>query len=82
MRGTSKEIAQIINQNPFLKDAAIDHSKLHITFLSDAPPKTAFEQLQPLAAKPERLCIIGWAIYLYCPNGSGDTKLSDAAIEK
>jgi uncharacterized protein (DUF1697 family) len=79
---TSKEIAEIIERNPFLKDAAIDHSKLHVTFLSDAPPKAAIEQLQPLAAKPEQLRIVGREIYLYCPNGYGRTKLSNTTIER
>ena len=79
---TSKEIEGIIKRNPFLKDTAIDHSKLHITFLSNAPPKASLEQLLPLAAKPEQLRIIGREIYLYCPHGYGRTKLSNTAIEK
>ena len=79
---TAKELEEIIKDNPFLKETAIDHSKLHITFLSDAAPKTALEALQPLAAKTERFRIIGRQIYLYCPNGYGRTKLSNTAIER
>jgi uncharacterized protein (DUF1697 family) len=79
---TSKEMEETIKRNPFLKAPAIDHSKLHVTFLSDAPPKTALEQLQSLAVKPEQFHIIGRDIYLYCPNGYGRTKLSNTAIEK
>jgi uncharacterized protein (DUF1697 family) len=79
---TSGEMAEIIKRNPFLKVPALDHSKLHVTFLSEASPKNALEQLQPLAVKPEQFRIIGCEIYLYCPNGYGNTKLSNTAIEK
>ena len=79
---TSKKVAVIIKQNPFLKSPNIDHSKLHVTFLSEDPPETALEQLQPLAVKPEQFRIMGREIYLYCPNGYGNTRLSNTAIEK
>ena len=79
---TSKELGEIVKRNPFLNDAAIDRSKLHVTFLSDIPPKTALEQLQPLAVPSEQLRVIGKEIYLYCPDGYGKTKLSNVAIEK
>jgi uncharacterized protein (DUF1697 family) len=79
---TSKEMQETIQRNPFLKIPSIDHSKLHVTFLSDMAPKTALEQLQPLVIKPEQFHITGRDIYLYCPNGYGRTKLSNSAIEK
>src|SRR6266571_4576564 len=56
---TAKELEEIIKDNPFLKETAIDHSKLHITFLSDAAPEMAIEALQPLAVKPEQFRVIG-----------------------
>jgi uncharacterized protein (DUF1697 family) len=79
---TLKEMEKVIKNNPFPKDPAIDHSRLHVTFLSGDPPKTALEQLQPLAATLEQFRIIDREIYLHCPNGYGNTKLSNAAIEK
>jgi uncharacterized protein (DUF1697 family) len=79
---TAKELQEIIRRNPFLTDTAIDHSKLHITFLADVAPKMALEELQPLAAKPEQFRVIGRQIYLYCPNGYGRTRLSNTAIER
>ena len=79
---TAKELEKIIQRNPFLKVPAIDHSKLHVTFLSDDSPQTALEQLQPLAKPPEQFHVLGREIYLYCPNGYGNTKLSNTAIEK
>jgi uncharacterized protein (DUF1697 family) len=79
---TSKEMAQIVSDNPLVKEKGIDHSKLHVTFLSDAPPKTAVKVLEPLATGRERFRILNREIYLYCPDGYGNTKLSNNAIEK
>jgi uncharacterized protein (DUF1697 family) len=79
---TSKEIAQTVNDNPLVKEKGIDHSKLHVTFLSDAPPKTAVKALEPLATGRERFRILNREISLYCPDGYGRTKLSNTAIEK
>jgi len=79
---TAKELEETIKRNPFLTDTAIDHSKLHVTFLSDAAPAPAVEVLQTLVMKPEQIRVIGRQIYLYCPNGYGQTKLSNTAIEK
>ena len=79
---TSQEMRDIVKRNPFLADPAIDHSKLHVTFLSAAAPGTATTVLQPLAEKPEQFRIRSREIYLYCPNGYGRTRLANAAIEK
>ena len=73
---------QIIKRNPFPKDPAIDHAKLHVTFLADAAPKAAADILQPLAAGPEQIRVLGREIYLYCPLGYGTSKISNNAIEK
>ena len=78
----SREIEQIVRNNPLVKEKGIDHSKLHVTFLSDAPPKTAVKVLAPLATGRERVRIFNHEIYLYCPDGYGRTKLSNTAIEK
>ena len=55
---------------------------MHITFLSDAPPKTAVKILEPLATGRERFRVLNREIYVYCPDGYGNTKLSNNAIEK
>jgi uncharacterized protein (DUF1697 family) len=38
--------------------------------------------LKPLAAKSEQFFISGREIYLYCPEGYGNTKFSNSAVEK
>ena len=78
---TAGELNEIMESNPFLEDQAIDRSKLHVTFLSK-PARAPANSLDALVVKPERLHIKGRAIYLYCPNGYGRTKLSNNALEK
>ena len=79
---SSKEMMEIVKLNPFVKDKSIDQSKLHVTFLSDDPPGNALELLKPLAVGAEQVRIVGRAVYLYCPNGYGNTKLNNTAIER
>jgi uncharacterized protein (DUF1697 family) len=79
---SSKELQEIVKRNPFVKDATIDPAKLHVTFLSDDPPRNALELLQPLAVGAEQVRLVSRAVYLYCPNGYGNTKLNNTAIEK
>ena len=79
---TSKELAQIVRANPLLRVKGIDVSKLHVTFLSDAPPKTATKVLEDLATIRERFRILNREIYLYCPDGYGNSKLTNNTIEK
>src|SRR4051812_14026598 len=79
---TAKEMKQIVKENPFLKDKAIDESKLHVTFLSDIPKGPTVEKLKALQPMGNAFQTVGSQIYLYCPNGYGRTKLSNNAIEK
>ena len=78
----SKELAQIVRDNPLLRVKGIDVSKLHVTFLSDPPPKTAAGVLEDLATIRERFRILNREIYLYCPDGYGNSKLTNNTIEK
>lgn len=79
---SATEMAKIVLANPFLKERGIDPSKLHATFLSDFPVKASLPRIDLLGGAPDRFRIIGREIYLHCPNGYGQTKLSNNAIEK
>src|SRR3989442_14204099 len=72
----------IANDNPFLTDRGIDHSKLHITFLSELPAKAVLGRPNALNAVPDQFRIKGREVYLYCPNGYGRSKLSNESFEK
>jgi uncharacterized protein (DUF1697 family) len=79
---TSGDMKKIVNNNPFLKENGIDHSKLHVTFLSEPPAVTALKKLDALAPLPDRFHVEGREVYLRCPNGYGRTKLSNTAFER
>jgi uncharacterized protein (DUF1697 family) len=79
---TSREMRDLIEGNPFLKESGVDQSKLYVTFLLEAAPKSALKNLERLSSEPDRFYIGRKEIYLYCPGGYGRTKLSNAAFEK
>ena len=79
---TSDEIGQIAGDNPFLNERGLDHSKLHVTFLSALPARDAKERIDALNRRPDQFRVGGRVFYLYCPNGYGRSKLSNNALEK
>lgn len=79
---TSDEIGEIIRNNPLVKEKGIDASKLHVTFLSCAPQKSALTTLDAFAADPDQFRCSVAAIYLHCPNGYHQTKLGNNVLGK
>ncbi len=79
---TADELQRIAKTNPFLKKGKTDITKLHVTLLSGEPNKAALKQLETIATGDDAFVIAGKEIYLYCPNGYGRTKLSNAFFEK
>lgn len=79
---TTAELGEVLKQNPFAKVAGSEENKLYVTFLSEPAPKGAEALLKPLAAKTEQFQVCGREIYLHCPDGYGNTKFSNNAIEK
>lgn len=79
---TPAEMRAIITHNPFLKRRGIETTKLHVTFLAEAPGKAVRDALSRIAGGDDEYRLVGKNIYLYCPNGYGRMKLSNNALEK
>ena len=79
---TSGEMKKIVSDNPFSKEKEVDRSKLHVTFLSEPPASAALVKLDALKGSPDEFRVKDREVYLYCPNGYGRTKLSNASFEK
>jgi len=79
---TAVELGKVLVENPFLSRKEIDTTRLHVTFLQDAPAKSAVESLGKVRAGVDRFRWVGKEIYLHCPDGYGRTKLSNSVIEK
>lgn len=79
---TAAEMGRVIAGNPFLKERGVDLARLYVTFLPEEPGKGGPERLGTLKAGTDRFCCVSREIYLHCPNGYGNSKLSNNAIEK
>jgi uncharacterized protein (DUF1697 family) len=78
---TIDKLKKIIENNPFSKDATKDAAFMHVTFLSSKPKVYAPDVIEAKKANNEEIVFSEEAIYLYCPNGYGKTKLSNNFIE-
>jgi uncharacterized protein (DUF1697 family) len=79
---SAAELDRIIAGNPFLKQQAIDHAKLHVTFLDRPTPRDAAKKLAAIDVGDDRFHLADSEIYLHCPNGYGRTKLANNRLEK
>jgi uncharacterized protein (DUF1697 family) len=74
-------LQKIIKANPFLKDKTKDVSFLHVTFLSASPDAALFDKLLMIDYKDDAIALVEDAIYLYCPNGYSNSKLTNSFLE-
>ena len=75
---TEKEWAGIIAANPFVKRATSDPTFMVVTFCREAPAAAALEKLRLEAVGGEDFVIIDRELYLWYPNGQGQSKLAEA----
>jgi uncharacterized protein (DUF1697 family) len=78
---TADEMHQILSSNPFLNEEGTDREKLHVTFLEEEPEPTDVSAIQKYDFPPDAFRIIGKEVYLFCPGGYGNTKLSNTFFE-
>jgi uncharacterized protein (DUF1697 family) len=77
-----EELINILSHNAFIRDRNEDISRLHVTILSRDPENHLVDNIGKEVFLPDEYCIIGKAVYLFCPNGYGNTKLSNTFFEK
>ena len=75
------EVEKVLAINPFIKEKGIDMEKLHVTFLAETPAKDKVEAIEKTDFSPDRFIIKDKEVFLYCPNGYGNTKLSNTFFE-
>jgi uncharacterized protein (DUF1697 family) len=71
----------VANNNPFVNQRNEDTAKLHVTFLSEEPNEAFIEKIKQGNYDVDEFFVAGKAIYLFCPNGYGNTKLSNNFFE-
>lgn len=79
---TAEQFEKIVQSNPFLKDPAIDHKQLHITFLKRAPEKALVDDVDRSLYYPDLFEIINETLYINCIGEYRKTKLGNNLFEK
>jgi uncharacterized protein (DUF1697 family) len=77
---TAKELAAVVEGNPFLK-AGAPETELHVMFLADAPGASRIETLDPARSPGDEFAVHGKDLYLRLPNGAGKSKLTNAYVD-
>ena len=78
MARNRKELAAVIEANPFRKEAKEDTKKVHVSFLAGKPTAAARKACDPTEFEPERFEFGDRCLYLWFPDGAGRSKLATA----
>ena len=73
---------RILANNPFLKKRKGDSSNLYVTFLAAIPSKDQLSNLDHAISSTDEFIIGESEIFLFCPGGYGNTKLSNNYFER
>lgn len=74
------QLAQIVQVNPFLSRSGSE-KMLHVVFLADEPSAEAIGKLDPQRSPGDEFRVVGSEIFLYLPNGAGNSKLTNAYFD-
>jgi uncharacterized protein (DUF1697 family) len=79
---TAKEWKAVVESNPFPEEAESDPGHLVVMFLKDAPDAESVDALQAAITGREIVRAVGRQAYITYPDGIGDSRLTNAVIEK
>jgi uncharacterized protein (DUF1697 family) len=75
------EMETIHKNNPFLGKRSEPADKLHVTFLPEQPDPDNLKKIEDGSYLPDEFSVSGREVYLFCPGGYGNTKLSNQFFE-
>ena len=74
---TKSELKTIFESNPFLERNTIDITKLHVTILKNEPDEEGITKISKFNyINDDEFKILNKSVYLHCPNGVGNSKLT------
>ncbi|NWJ48156.1 MAG: DUF1697 domain-containing protein [Chloroflexi bacterium] len=79
---TQAELKETFHNNPFHNQPEKETKWIVAMFLSDAPDSQVVEGFLSSFSGVEKLFIAGKELYIYYPEGIGNSKLTNAVIEK
>jgi uncharacterized protein (DUF1697 family) len=77
---SAAELRAVAGANPYLR-AGADPGTLHVAFLAERPSPARVAALDPERSPPDRFTVNGSEIYLHCPKGYGNTKLTNSYFD-
>jgi uncharacterized protein (DUF1697 family) len=78
---TAAQLADVAGRSP-LPDGPENPSRFFVAFLSAAPDPAAVSEMESMSFDPDRIWVSGAEAFLWCPDGAGDTKLTNSFLEK
>jgi uncharacterized protein (DUF1697 family) len=83
---TRDELAAIAASHPFESAQAgrgeTDETKLHVTFLAEAPDRVRLPGLDAATFAPDEVALDGRELYIHYAEGAGRSKLTTDAVER
>lgn len=79
---TAEEWKAIVDRNPFRREAKDDPSHLLVLPMKSAPAPSSLAALQSAIQGREIVRMAGRELYIYYPDGIGESKLTVALIER
>jgi uncharacterized protein (DUF1697 family) len=82
---TTSDLRDVLTRNPFAKRRNVDPGKLIVTFLAAEPDRDTRDRILRIKTGPEEVKIDGRELYIYFPDGMGQSKLwpaIDKALKK
>jgi uncharacterized protein (DUF1697 family) len=77
---SASELEKILAKNPYARQKRSEEA-FHVMFLANKPPKAALAGLDRKRSPPDEYDVVGSEIFLYCPNGIGRSKLTNAYFD-
>jgi len=78
----NSKIETVLKQNSFINLRNENIDKLYVTFLSENPQQEKLDKLTIPGNIKDEFVISGDLIYLFCPDGYGNTKLNNNFFEQ
>jgi uncharacterized protein (DUF1697 family) len=79
---SAAELKAVIAKNPFRKEAERDPAHLVAMFLKGAPSPKQVAALEQAIVGPEKFRVEGKLAYIVYPNGIGNSKLTNALLDR
>ena len=79
---TREEFEALVRANPFGSEPELEHAKLHVCFLAEAPLPAVRKQMLALTTPPDRVHCGKCELYFHLPNGFAESSLLHNPLER